>query len=325
MINSRILTIVLRNTSIVLLIAVFVVFGCMSPEFRTTANLVNILVQSASPAIVAIGMTLVLLTAGIDLSVGAIMFITAALVGKMALSGQPLWLVLAIVPLIGLACGGINALLIVRLSMIPFIVTLATLHVARGLGLWITQTRAMNLPEYVLQIGSGKLLGIPLPIVIFFLVVAISHILLTQTMFGRQVYAVGNDPEVARKAGINVGMILVCVYLICGLCAAVGGLVSLAQLGSVSPTFGQNREFIAIAAAVLGGTSLFGGRGRIFPGTVIGAILIQTIENGLVIVNANEYLYSLITSCIIFLAVLVDGLRHRQLQKLKRRKIRIEE
>jgi len=324
MTNSPVLTVVLRNTSIILLIAVFVVFGILSPEFRTTTNLINILIQSASPAIVAIGMTLVLLTAGIDLSVGAIMFITAAVAGKMALGGQPLWLILVIVPLIGLVYGGLNAFLVARLSMIPFIVTLATLHVGRGLGLWITQTRAMNLPENLLQVGSGKLLGVPLPIVIFLLVLALTHMLLTQTMFGRQVYAVGNDPEVARKAGINVGMILAGVYLLCGLLAAIGGLVSLAQLGAVSPTFGRDREFSAIAAAVLGGTSLFGGRGRIFPGTVIGAILIQAMENGLVIINANPYLYSLITSCIIFLAVLIDGLRHRQLQKLKRRKIRVE-
>jgi len=325
MTTTRIVTVMLRNTPVILFIAVFVVFGVLSAEFRTKANMVNILVQSASPAIVAMGMTFVLLTAGIDLSVGAVMFITAAVAGKLVLSGHSLGLVLTVVPVIGVACGGVNAFFIARLGMIPFIVTLATLHVGRGFSLWVTETRAMNLPESLLQIGAARPLGIPLPIIIFALVLVVCHTVLTQTMFGRQVYAVGNDAEAARKAGINVGLILASVYLISGLCAAVGGLVSMAQLGAVSATFGKNREFVAIAAAVLGGTSLFGGRGDVFPGTVLGAVLIQAITNGLVIINANPYIYPLITGLVIFLAVLIDSLRHGQLQKMKRLRIRAEE
>jgi ribose transport system permease protein len=315
----------LNNASLFLFAAVLAVFGFLSPKFFTIPNLTNILVQSSSTAIVAIGMTFVLLTAGVDLSVGAIMFVAAAVAGKMVLGGAPLWLALLVILLVGLTFGAINAFFIVRLRIIAFIVTLATLYLGRGFALWFTETRAMNLPPGFLAIGTDTLLGIPLPILLFAVVLAVAHVVLTSTPFGRQIYAVGQDVEGARKAGINTGRILAAVYLISGFCAAVGGILALAQLGAVSPTFGTNKEFAAIAAAALGGTSLFGGRGHVFPGTVLGAVLIQSIENGLVILNADPYLYPLIISGIIFLAVLTDSLRSALLAKLAQRKIRVEE
>jgi ribose transport system permease protein len=315
----------LNHASAVLFVVMLAVFGVLSPRFFSGSNLVNILIQSSSTAIVAIGMTFVLLTAGVDLSVGAIMFVAAAVAGKMVLGGAPLWLALLVILLVGLAFGAINAFFIVRLRIIAFIVTLATLYLGRGFALWFTETRAMNLPPGFLAIGTGTLLGIPLPILIFAVVLAVAHVVLTSTPFGRQIYAVGQDVEGARKAGINTGRILAVVYLISGFCAAVGGILALAQLGAVSPTFGTNKEFAAIAAAALGGTSLFGGRGHVFPGTVLGAVLIQSIENGLVILNADPYLYPLIISGIIFLAVLTDSLRSALLTKLAQRKIRVEE
>jgi ribose transport system permease protein len=145
---------------------------------------------------------------------------------------------------------------------------------------------------------------------------------LTRTSFGRQVHALGQDPANARKAGVAVGPILVAVYVISGVCAAAGGILTLGQLGSVSPKFGDAYEFKAIAAAVLGGTSLFGGRGAVLPGTVLGAVLIQSVDNGLVILNADPYLYPLITSGVIFLAVMLDSARSGVLARSMRRKIR---
>ncbi|MEJ7709386.1 MAG: ABC transporter permease [Pyrinomonadaceae bacterium] len=168
-----------------------------------------------------------------------------------------------------------------------FIVTLATLFAGRGASLMITKTRAMNLPDSLLQIGSARLYGVPFPVIIMALVVVVAHCVLTRTPYGRRIYAVGNDFTGAEKAGLNTRSIIASVYIISAVCAAVGGLVSVAQLGAVSPTFGNQREFAAIAAAVLGGASLFGGRGSVFPGTVFGALLIQTVENGLVIINAD--------------------------------------
>jgi ribose transport system permease protein len=294
-----------------LLAAVFLFFSILSPQFLSLANLLNILVHSSSIAIIAAGMTIVLLTAGIDLSVGAIMFVTAAIAGKLILgeASLPVPLALALIVLLGIACGAINGLLITRLGMIPFIVTLAMLFIGRGFALWLTDTRPLHLPPQLLQIGHTRLLGIPVPIYIMAAVIMAVHVLLTHTPFGRQLYATGHDPEAARKAGINTRRLLLIVYILSGTCAAVGGIVAVAQLGTVSPTFGQQREFAAIAAAVLGGTSLFGGEGKVLPGTLIGAILIQTIESGLNQINANPYIYPLITASIIFLAVLLDRVR----------------
>lgn len=313
---------ILRSVPVLLLLAVIAVFSSMSPRFLDAQNLTNIVVQSSSLAIVAAGMTFVLLTAGIDLSVGSIMFLSAAVAGKMVLADWPLSAALIAVLVIGVLFGLVNAAFIAGLRVLAFVVTLSTLYAGRGLALYITETRAMNLPEELLVMGTGRWLGVPAPIWILAVVLAISHLVLTRTPFGRHLYATGNNPEAARKAGLPVQLLIASVYAISGLCAALGGLVSVAQLGAVSPTFGNQREFAAIAAAVLGGTSLFGGRGSVFPGTIIGALLIQTVESGLVIVNADPYLYPLVMAAIIFAAVLLDGVRQRQMEKLGQRKIR---
>ena len=308
-----------------LLLLVLAAFTAATPRFLEPRNLVNILVQSSSTGIVAVGMTFVLLTAGVDLSVGALMFVAAAVAGKMVLAGFPLGLALGAIVLIGLAGGCLNAFFITRLRVAAFIVTLATLYLGRGLALWITQTRALNLPDSFLALGTTRLAGVPLPVLLFAGTVALAHLVLTRTPYGRQIHAVGQDADAARKAGLPAQQIIASVYVISGLGAALGGIVALSQLGAVSPTFGTNKEFGAIAAAVLGGTSLFGGRGRVFPGTVLGTVLIQTVENGLVVVNADPYLYPLITSGIIFLAVLIDCTRTRLLAQSRRRRVRPEE
>jgi ribose transport system permease protein len=320
--DGRLLGFLLRNATVLLFAATFIAFGVQAPKFLEPANLLNILLQSSSAAITAIGMTVVLLTGGIDLSVGSIMFVSAALSGKIVLNGGSLSLAILMVLAVGIACGAINALFITRLRIQAFIATLAALYLWRGLGLWITRTRAMNLPESLLQLGTARPLGIPAPVIVFCAVLTSAHLVLTRTPFGRQIYAIGHDSEAADMAGIPACRVVAIVYMLSGLCAALGGLVSVAQLGAVSPTFGNQREFAAIAAAVLGGTSLFGGRGRVFPGTVLGAVLIQTVENGLVIVNANPYVYPLIMSAIIFVAVFTDSARHARLLKLSRRYIR---
>ncbi len=293
--------------------------------FIEPENLLNILTQSSAIGIVATGMTFVLLTAGVDLSVGSIMFVAVAVAGKMIYEEQSIWLSFLCALGVGLLAGGVNAFCIVRFRIVPFVVTLAMLFIGRGFGLWITNTRAMNMPDGVTQLGAQTWLGIPVPMIVLMVICVLAQILLSKTPLGRQIYALGKDIEAARKAGVPVAGILILVYLICGFCAALSGLVSLSQTGAVSPTFGNQKEFMAIAAAVLGGTSLFGGRGNVLPGTLMGAVLIQTVQNGLVILNANPYIYPLVTSAIIFAAVLVDNVRGRILAKLERRLIRMEE
>lgn len=323
--RERMAVAMLRAAPALLFLAAIVGFGLWSPRFLTVANGVNILIQSSAVAIVAAGMTFVLLTAGIDLSVGSIMFLAAIAAGKLALGGWSPWMAIAVVPPVGLACGLFNAAIITRLRMMPFIVTLATLSIGRGLGLFITQTRAMNLPDEFLRVGSARVLGVvPLPIATMAAVLIVAHVVLSRTPIGRQIYAVGNDAEAAQKAGIRVGRVLAFAYVASGFCAAIGGVLLVSQYAAVSPSLGERWEFQAIAAAVLGGTSLFGGKGRVLPGTLFGAVLIETIRNGLNIINADPYLYPVVTGGVIFLAVALDALRHQRIALLKRPRIRPE-
>jgi ribose transport system permease protein len=313
----------LNQVPVALFLAVLAGFGLAAPGFLAPTNLLNILLQASPTAIVAAGMTFVLLTAGVDLAVGSVMFVTAAVGGKLLLvASVPVPAVLLVMVGLGALGGFLNALLVARWGIIAFVATLGTQYLERGFGLWLTQTRAMNLPDSFTHLASAHVLAVPLPLVALALVVVAAQVTLGHTPFGRQVYAVGQDAAAARKAGIKVRLVLGAAYVICGVCAAVGGGIALAQIGAVAPTFGLNKEFAAIAAAVLGGTSLFGGRGKVFPGTVLGAVLIQSIENGLVIRNADPYLYPLVTSAIIFVAVLLDSGRSRLLARLGRRRIR---
>jgi len=303
--------VVRRWPALGLLVLVMAGFTLLSPRFLEIPNLVNIVVQSASLGILATGMTFVLLTAGIDLSVGSLMFVSAALAGKLVLEGSSLPAAFLVVILAGVAGGAVNGLAVTRLGIKPFVVTLSTLYIGRGFALWLTETRALNLPETLLAVGSARLLGVPLPVVTLALVLGAAHLTLEQTPFGRHLYAVGEDPEAARRAGLPVTRTLMAAYVLCGILSAVAGAVAVAQLGAVSPTFGRDREFAAISAAVLGGVSLFGGRGSVLPGVLLGALLMQTVENGLVIVNADPYLYPLVLAVVIFVAVLLDSLRGR--------------
>ena len=322
--GHRLLRVLLGQTEWLLFAVVVLFFGLQSPAFLRLENALNILVQTSSTGILAIGMTFVLLTAGVDLSVGSVMFVTAAVGGRLALEGWPFGGVLLVMVGIGAACGGLNALFITRFGLLAFVVTLATRFAGRGLGLRITETRAMNLPETFYTLGATRWIGIPLPVLALALVAILAHLVLVRTPFGRSVYAVGADALGARKAGLRTRTILCAVYVVCGSCAALAAIVALSQAPAVSPSFGNNREFMAIAAAVLGGTSLFGGRGAVLPGTLLGAVLIQTIENGLNILNVDPYLYPMITGGVIFAAVLLDATRNRMLERLSRRKIRPE-
>jgi ribose transport system permease protein len=312
----------LRGAPWLLYALVVVIFACLSPKFLAADNFVNVLVQSAPIAIVAVGMTFVLLTAGIDLSVGSVIFLAGATGGSLVVrAGWPVGAALGAMAVVGLACGVANGWLITRVRLSPFIVTLAMLFIARGLGLWITETRAINLPETFLQFAAARLMWIPVPVWMLAGTVAVAQFTLSYTPFGRQLYAVGHDPVAAQKAGLAVDRIQLAVYLISATAAAVGGMIVLAQLAAVSPNMGQGRELDVIAAAVLGGASLFGGRGTAV-GAVLGALLIETVRNGLNLVDADPYIYPLITGAIIFLAVLLDSVAHQQMVRLTRRKIR---
>ena len=313
----------LRQAPVMLFVLVFAIFGSLSDRFLDGQNLVNILIQSSSIAVAAVGMTFVLLTAGVDLSVGSVMFLAVAVAGKMIFGEQPIWFALCMALSVGVIVGIINGILVTRFKLIAFIATLGMLFVVRGFGLWLTNTRAMNMPASVTELGASKWVGIPMPVLLMAGVALTAHLFLSRTVWGRQIHAIGSDAQAARKAGVRVDSLSFLVYVICGFCAALSGWIALTQTGAVSPSFGQQREFSAIAAAVLGGTSLFGGRGNVLPGAVFGAVLFQTVENGLVIINADPYLYPMILGAIIFIAVLLDTSRARLVERWNRRQIRV--
>jgi ribose transport system permease protein len=320
--RQRLTLLLLQNTPAILFIVLVVAFSLLSSRFFTVTTGLNILTQSSHIAIMAIGMTFVLLVAGVDLSVGANMYVAAIMLG-VYFKDAPLPVGILAVVLSGLVFGIVNALLITRLRITAFIATLATLFIGRGICLFISDTKMVFMSKTISGLGRTAFFGIPLAIWIFVGIFLVAWVVLRQTPFGRQIYAVGADPEAAAKAGINVQRILFSVYCICGVCAAIGGFVSLTQVAAASASFGLQKEFSVIAAAVLGGTSLFGGRGGV-GGAVFGAVLIQTVETGLTMINANPYIYPLVVSAIIFLAVLVDSRRTELLEQLERRQIRVE-
>jgi ribose/xylose/arabinose/galactoside ABC-type transport system permease subunit len=316
------LDIAVRNATYLIFGAVLLWFGLQAPAFLMPESLANIVKQSSFIGIAALGMTFVLLTGGIDLSVGAVMFLAPLIAGiAMRTLDLPVPAGFAIALMAGIALGTINAFFIVVLKVIPFIVTLATLFLFRGFGTWLTSSTQFDFPDTMRSFGLSTVLGVPTPIIVFAVVALAAHVVLAHTTFGRQVYAFGNDPEAARKSGVNTAWVQARVYVISSACAAIAGFVLIAQIGRLDVAFGEGREFDVIAAAVLGGASLFGGTGTAL-GAVVGATLIQTVKLGLVFTGVNLYLQPILLGIIIFLAVLADGLRGQRLRARLRRTIR---
>jgi ribose/xylose/arabinose/galactoside ABC-type transport system permease subunit len=325
--RNRLTFAVLNNTPLLLFAAVFIIFGLVAPQSLRYQSLENTFKQASYVGIVAVGMTFVLLTGGIDLSVGSNMYVSAVVAG-LAMQRWSIgpWPALVLCLSVGALFGAVNAFAVTKLKIMPFIVTLAMMVTGRGVGLAFSKSRAVNFPDSVTGLGSAELLGlVPYPIVIFAAVVFCAWLLLERTTLGRQVYAAGYDKEAARKAGVDADKALISAYVLCGVFASLGGFISVAQLGNVNAGFGKGDEFDAIAAAVLGGVSLFGGIGRVFPGVVLGALFIQAVSNSLVSARVDLYLHPLIGAAFIFLAVFIDSLRNAFLAKLSRRNIRVEE
>ncbi len=321
--KQRFVLTILKNTPTILFVVIFVAFSLLDHRFFSQANFENIIASSAFVGILAVGMTFVLLTGGIDLSVGANMYITGAILAMMLTNGYPLWLSILAGMLGGTLLGFFNGFVISKLKIIPFMATLGTLTAGRGLALLITQSAAINVTKEM-PFAAARVLGVPLPIFVFLAVVFVAFIVLNYTSLGRQIYAMGNDPEAAKKAGLNVTRLTMVAYIVCGFCAGLASVIALSQQGRLSASFGEGVEFRAIAAAVLGGTSLFGGVGAVFPGTLIGTLLVQMISNGMVYLQVDLYLQEMISPLVIFFAVFVDAQRMNLIKRLERRNIRVE-
>jgi len=307
----------LRESGIAIALLLLVaVFSMLSPLFLTSGNVSNIFTQIAINVILAVGMTFVILIGGIDLSVGSVMAFSAVVAGTVLkldgiAVGQAIFLALLAGIVVGAACGLVNGLVSAWWSIPSFIVTLGMLNIARGGALQWTDARSIyEFPDAFNNFGTATLLGVPAPFMVALALVALGWFVLTRTVFGRLIYAIGNNEEAVRLAGHNVMGYKVAAFVICGAATGIGALVYMTRLTVASPILGIGFELNAIAAVIIGGTSLNGGRGSII-GTLLGACIIGVLANGLILIGVGDFVRQMITGVVIILAVVVDALRMR--------------
>lgn len=300
---------------LVALLVVCIGLSLLSDNFLTQQNLTNVVVQSSTVGIAAAGATFVIILAGIDLSVGSAVALSAMVAAYAMREGVPGPAALLIPLAVGVAIGAFNGAATTLLRLTPFIATLAALAMGRGLTLQISEGRTIaGFPDSFTFLGAGETLGLQNPVIITVIVFVIAHIVLSRTTFGHQVYAVGGNREAARLAGIPVQRVEFSVYVIAGLCAGLAAIVLTGRLNSALPSAAQGLELQVIAAIVIGGSSLFGGRGNLV-GTLIGVLLIAVINNGLTLLNVSPFWVQFVQGAIIFLAALLDALNTRRLQR----------
>lgn len=290
------------------LIVLFVVIAVMNDRFVSPSNLSNLLRQVSINALISFGMTFVILTGGIDLSVGSILALSSALLASMISSGMNPEVAIIFSALIGLGLGIINGVIIAYGKVAPFIATLATMTIYRGATLVYTNGNpisGLSDETFFIGLGQGDVGGLPIPAIIMMIAFFILYFVLTKTPLGRQTYAVGGNEKVSYIAGIKIDRVKIVAYAITGLLCALAGAVLTSRLNSAQPTAGTGYELDAIAAVVLGGTSLAGGKGRI-TGTLIGALIIGTLNNGLNILNVSSFYQQVVKGIVILLAVLMD-------------------
>ena len=292
---------------VLLVLVVFMLIK--APNFGTVSNLFNVARSISISAILAAGMTFVIITTGIDLSVGSTIAVSGCIAVLAAQQGLNPLLSILLGMVIGALIGLINGFLIAYCNLAAFIVTLGTMTFMRGLA--YTITGGLPIVDNGLNfraLGNGYLFHVPIPFIVMIIVYVVMWIVLDKTKYGSHVYAVGGNAEAARLAGINVKGVLLSVYVIAGLCAGLAGCIFAARVVSAQPTAGDGYEMDAIAAAVLGGTSLMGGKGKI-PGTLIGAIIFGVLTTGLVLMNVPFFTQQLVKGIVIIIAVLIDGLK----------------
>ncbi|WP_325176678.1 ABC transporter permease subunit [Paenibacillus alkalitolerans] len=296
-----------------ILIGLMILMSLLSPTFLTSDNLLNIVRQMSVVGIVAIGVTFIIITTGIDLSSGSVIALTSVVVATLAHPGEYPLLITILAGLgVGMLTGVINGTIIAKGKIAPFIVTLGMMTAARGAALMYTGGRPIgNLSDPFKFIGQGSIAGIPVPILIFFFVAFISYLLLNKTKFGTYIYAIGGNEQAAIIAGINVEKYKIMLYGFAGLLTSVAGIILTSRIASGQPTAGTMYELDAIAAAVIGGTSLAGGVGTI-GGTVIGALIIGVMNNGLDLLGVSSYLQQILKGAIIVVAVFIDSRKNKR-------------
>ena len=308
--NVNLKELLIKYKSLVGLVLLISIVSILNPAFLSTKNILNILRQTSVNAVIAAGMTFVILTGGIDLSVGSILAISGAVCASLMVSGQNMIIAVLIAIVIGGAVGFFNGFVIAKGKLQPFIATLATMTVLRGLTLVFTDGKPITLGSGELavafgQIGGGTMLDIPTPVIIMIAVFLVCGYILNNTKMGRYTYALGSNEEATKLSGLNTDKIKIWVYTISGILASIAGIIITSRLYSAQPTAGTGYELDAIAAVVLGGTKLAGGKGKI-SGTIIGALIIGVLSNALNILDVSSYYQMMVKGAVILIAVLLD-------------------
>lgn len=297
--------------ALIALVLLVVGIGLVSPEFRTWDNFMSLLRQSSINGFIAFGMTVVILTDGIDLSVGSVLALSTALCAAMIKGGVPVGAAMLLALVIGTLFGTVSGILVSRCRLQAFIATLITMTVFRGATMIFMDGKPISGlgDSFLLKfVGKGFVFGIPFPVILFFLVFLAFWFMLEKTTLGRRIYATGSNSTAAKLAGVNIQNTKLIAYAISGCMAALSGLILLSRLASAQPTLGDGYELDAIASVALGGTSMSGGRGRI-SGTLIGILIIAVLNNGLNILGVSSYYQSVVKGIVILIAVLSDRKR----------------
>ncbi len=306
--NKKLGNIVSDFGILIALALLVIVISVISPEFRTLSNFLSLLRQSSINGFIAFGMTCVILTGGIDLAVGSVLALTTAFCASFIVSGIPAGLAMLLALLIGVAFGIVDGLLITKGRLQPFIATLITQIIFRGFTMIFMDGKPISGlgSSFILKfLGKGSVAGIPFPAILFVIVFVIMWFVLEKTTFGRRLYATGSNAAAAKLAGVNIDKTKIIAYAISGGFAALSGLILLSRLGSAQPTLGVAYETDAIAATALGGTSMNGGRGRIW-GTFVGVLIIAVLNNGLNILGVSSYWQDVVKGAVILVAVMSD-------------------
>lgn len=295
---------------IILLILFSVIITTLRPNFISPNNLLNVLRQTSINAIIAAGMTFVILTGGIDLSVGSILAFSSAIGAYILVSGYGVTAAVLVCLFIGILAGGLNGVIITKGKAQPFIATLATMTLLKGATLVFTQGKPISVLKVenlngFRMIGAGSIFGVPTPVYIMGIVFIVCYFILNNTKTGRYIYAIGGNEEASKLSGLNTDIVKIKSYIINGLFAAMAGLILTSRLVSAQPNAGDGYELDAIAAVVLGGTSLAGGQGSIL-GTIFGALIIGILNNSLNLMNVSSYYQMVVRAIVILLAVLLD-------------------
>lgn len=308
--NVKFKELLVEYKSLVGLLALVLVVSILSPSFLTVNNILNVLRQTSINGVIAAGMTFVILTGGIDLSVGSILGFSGAIAASLIVSGQNMVVAVIAAIAVGGAVGFINGLAISKGKLQPFIATLASMTILRGATLVFTDGKPITIGTGKValafgKIGGGSILGIPTPALMMILIFAACAHILNQTRIGRYTYALGGNEEATKLSGLNTDKIKIFVYTMSGVLAAVAGVIITSRLFSAQPTAGNGYELDAIAAVVLGGTSLSGGKGKI-TGTIIGALIIGILSNALNLLDVSSYFQMIAKGIVILIAVLAD-------------------